>query len=80
MITISIGGKEIVVKPKHLLDYVEKVDFIKDHKPHVLYKVSFLPAAGDSVPFFWSCDDNIRRSQRQRIWSDIVKRAQIRAD
>ena len=29
MITISIGGKEIVVKPKHLLDYVEKVDFIK---------------------------------------------------
>jgi hypothetical protein len=29
MITVSIGGKEIVVKPKHLLDYVEKVDFIK---------------------------------------------------
>lgn len=29
MITVSIGGKEIVVKPKRLLDYVEKVDFIK---------------------------------------------------
>ncbi len=29
MMKISLGGKEIVVKPKRLLDYVEKVDFIK---------------------------------------------------
>lgn len=29
MITVSIGGKDIVVKPKYLLDYVQKVDFIK---------------------------------------------------
>lgn len=29
MITLSLGGTEIVVKPKKLLDYVEKLDFIK---------------------------------------------------
>ncbi len=32
MITVSIGGKEIVVKPKRLLDYVEKLDFIKSRR------------------------------------------------
>lgn len=32
MITVSIGGKDIVVKPKHLIDYVEKVDFIKSRR------------------------------------------------
>lgn len=32
MITVSIGGKEIVVKPKHLIDYVEKVDFIRSRR------------------------------------------------
>jgi hypothetical protein len=29
MITVSIGGKDVVIKPKTLLSYVEKVDFIK---------------------------------------------------
>jgi len=32
MITVSIGGKDIVVKPKHLIDYVDKVDFIKSRR------------------------------------------------
>lgn len=32
MSTLSIGGKEIVVKPKHLIDYVDKVDFIKSRR------------------------------------------------
>ena len=32
MITVSISGKEIVVRPKHLLDYVEKLDFIKSRR------------------------------------------------
>ena len=32
MITVSIGGKEIVVRPKRLLDYVEKLDFIKSRR------------------------------------------------
>lgn len=32
MITVSIGGKDVVVKPKHLIDYVEKVDFIKTRR------------------------------------------------
>lgn len=29
MITVSIGGTEIVVRPKRLIDYVEKIDFIR---------------------------------------------------
>lgn len=32
MIKVSVGGKEIVVKPKRLLDYVEKLDFIKSRR------------------------------------------------
>lgn len=32
MITVSLGGKEIVVRPKRLLDYVEKLDFIKSRR------------------------------------------------
>jgi hypothetical protein len=32
MITISLGGKEIVIRPKTLLDYVEKLDFIKSRR------------------------------------------------
>jgi hypothetical protein len=32
MITVSIGGKDIQVKPKHLIDYVEKIDFIKSRR------------------------------------------------
>lgn len=32
MITVSIGGKEIVVKPKKVLVYVEKLDFIKSRR------------------------------------------------
>ena len=32
MITVSICGTEIVVRPKCLLDYVEKVDFIKSRR------------------------------------------------
>ena len=32
MITVSISGKEIVVRPKQLLDYVEKLDFIKSRR------------------------------------------------
>lgn len=28
-VTVSIGGKDVVIKPKTLLSYVEKVDFIK---------------------------------------------------
>jgi hypothetical protein len=40
MITISLGGKEIVVRPKQLLDYVEKLDFIKARRqqPYDLLK------------------------------------------
>lgn len=29
MITVSVGGQDIVVKPRKLHDYVEKLDFIK---------------------------------------------------
>lgn len=29
MITVPVGGKELVIAPKRLLDYVQKVDFIK---------------------------------------------------
>lgn len=32
MITVSIGGKDIVVKPRYLIDFVEKVDFIKSRR------------------------------------------------
>lgn len=32
MITISLCGTEIVVRPKTLLDYVEKLDFIKSRR------------------------------------------------
>lgn len=32
MITISLSGKEVVVRPKHLLDYIEKLDYIKSRR------------------------------------------------
>lgn len=32
MITVSIGVTEIEIKPKRLLDYVEKLDFIKSRR------------------------------------------------
>lgn len=32
MITISFGGTEIVVRPKSVLDYCEKLDFIKSRR------------------------------------------------
>jgi hypothetical protein len=32
LITVSLCGKEIVVRPKYLLDYVEKLDYIKSRR------------------------------------------------
>lgn len=43
MITVSIGGKEIVVKPKKLLDYVEKLDFIKSRRTRPWDLISGFP-------------------------------------
>jgi hypothetical protein len=43
LITVSIGGKEIVVKPKKLLDYVEKLDFIKSRRTRPWDLISGFP-------------------------------------
>lgn len=43
MITISLGGTEIVVRPKRLLDYVEKIDFIKSRRQQPYHLVRDFP-------------------------------------
>jgi hypothetical protein len=32
MITVSIGGTDVVVRPRYLIDFVDKVDFIKSRR------------------------------------------------